>query len=380
MRTGAPGAAQDGDADGVAWLEVRVDAPPGADEADVERLEAWLGEAGALSVTFLDAEEIDEGGVGAGTSGRGVDTDASLAHAVLEPAPGETRLWRRVTLVGLFERGSEAADVRADLAEAAGAFGLDPAPVTALRRLADRAWERVWMDDFRAMRFGPRFVVAPHHLLDADGGEAGAERAVATRAADGAGEEADPVEISDDDVVLALDPGLAFGTGTHATTAQCLEWLGARTDRDRRPFAGRGVIDYGCGSGVLAIAALLLGAERAVAVDIDPQALEATRANARANGVDGRLVVGLPAILDGAAPADVLLANILHGPLEALADTLAGLVRPGGSLVLSGLLTTQSEALRVRYTRAFVFEPDASRDGWALLSATRRDVPSPGRG
>ena len=351
----------DGGAAGDSWLEVRVDAPPGSDEPGIERLEDWLVEAGALSVTLLDAEA---GAPGRDGASRGVETEASLAGAVLEPAPGETRLWRRVALVGLFERGSDADAVRGELAHAAAALGLDPVPVTAARALADAAWERVWMEDFRAMRFGPRFVVAPRHLVGA-GAAAGGEEG-----GDGGG----------NDVVLALDPGLAFGTGTHATTALCLEWLGAGTDRMRAPFANRIVIDYGCGSGVLAIAAVLLGATRAIAVDIDPQALEATRANAAANGVADRVEVGPPELLDGAPPADALLANILHGPLAALADRLAALVRPGGALVLSGVLVSQGPALRLRYTSAFDFGPDASRDGWARLTATRRDDPPPRAG
>ena len=343
--SGDGGSAGDG---GASWPEVRVEVPAGTDEAGVERLERWLGEAGALAVTYLDAETA-EGGPG------GADDAASLAHAVLEPAPGQMRLWRRVALVALFEQGAPPPGVRASLAAAAAELGLDPVPVTTLRSLADAAWERVWMDGFRPMRFGPRFVVAPRHLA----GEA---------AADG------------DDVVLALDPGLAFGTGTHATTALCLEWLGAGTDRMRAPFANRTVIDYGCGSGVLAVAAVLLGAERAIAVDIDPQALEATRLNAAANGVGDRVEVGPPGILDGAPPADALLANILQGPLEALADALAALVRPGGALVLSGVLASQGPTLRLRYTPAFDFGPDASRDGWARLTATRRDDPPPHAG
>ena len=351
-------AAGPADPSGPDWLEARVEAPRGADEAAVERLEDWLTEAGALSITSLDAEAPRDG---AGEA-RGVDDEATLAHAVLEPAPGETRLWRSVALVALFERGSDPDAVRAALAGAAGALGLDPAPAASFRRLADTAWERVWMDDFRPMRFGPRFVVAPHHALGAPARGDGDR--------DGAG-------IADDDVVLALDPGLAFGTGTHPTTAQCLAWLGAGTAAGAAPFAGRTVIDYGCGSGVLAVAAALLGARRAIAVDIDPQALEATRDNARANGVAECVEVGPPTLLDGAPPADVLLANILHGPLVELADRLTALVRPGGALVLSGVLVSQGPSLRVRYTPGFAFGPDASRDGWALLSATRRDDPPP---
>ena len=328
-------------APGAPWPEARVEVPPGTDEAGIERLERWLEEAGALSITCLDAEAAD-----------GADDAASLAHAVLEPAPGETRLWRRTALVALFGQGSEPGAVRDALSRAARDAGLDPVPAVSVRRLEDALWERVWMDDFRPMRFGPGsgpgLVVAPHHLAP------GARRAGR-------------------DVVLALDPGLAFGTGTHPTTALCLDWLAAGVGADPAPFAGRTAIDYGCGSGVLAVAAALLGATRVVAVDIDTQALEATRANARANGVGDRVETGPPELLEGAAPVDALVANILHGPLAALAGTLAALVRPGGALALSGLLVSQGPSLRLSYTSAFDFGPDVSRDGWALLSATRRD-------
>lgn len=311
------------------WPEVGVRATP----ASAEALERWLLEAGALAVTLHDARDDDD-----------------IAHAVLEPAPGEVRLWDHLTLVGLFAQGMSDVALAEALGRAATSLADDAPglPEYRISRLADSVWERAWMADFAPMRFGPRFWVCPsHHAL-----------------------------VDETAVTLRLDPGLAFGSGTHATTAQCLEWLGGDTGRTLSPFEGLHVVDFGSGSGVLAIAAALLGAARVHATDIDPQALAATASNAAANGVGERVTVCSPAALaaslGGAAPVDILLANILFGPLEALADTFAALVRPGGSLVLSGLLGTQVDAVRLRYNSRFDFGPGRSRDGWALLEATRR--------
>ncbi len=169
-----------------------------------------------------------------------------------------------------------------------------------------------------------------------------------------------------DAVNLLLDPGLAFGTGTHPTTALCLEWL------DGQELAGRQVLDFGCGSGILAIAALLLGAERAVGTDIDPQALEASRDNASRNGIEpARFPVYLPADLPQ-RQADVLVANILAGPLVSLAPQLTGLVRPGGLLALSGILAEQAAEVRAAYSAHFDLDPTAEREGWIRISGRRR--------
>jgi len=312
-----------------AWPEVSVRAIP----ARVEALEAWLFEAGALTVTLHDARDDD-----------------AIEHAVLEPLPGEIRLWDRLTLVGLFAQAFDDAELEISLADAALALGLE-LPDYRLSRLPDRVWERVWMEDFKPMRFGPGLWICPTH-----------------------GEVADP-----DAVTIRLDPGLAFGSGTHATTALCLERLARDTGETREPLRGCRVLDYGCGSGVLAIAAALLGAEAVVAVDIDSQAIEATRLNAALNAIDDRLLAGEPGLLESAAEGadagfDILLANILMAPLEALAETFAGLLAPGGTLVLSGLLESQGESLRLRYNQWFEFAPGKSRDGWALLEATRRAI------
>jgi ribosomal protein L11 methyltransferase len=176
---------------------------------------------------------------------------------------------------------------------------------------------------------------------------------------------------ADSAVLLELDPGLAFGTGTHATTAQCLEWLDSAA-RDGDWLSRSDVIDYGCGSGILAIAALLLGARAAIAMDIDPQALLATRQNAERNGVLGRLNVTDDPQVAG-AQADVVVANILAGPLVELAPLLAERVRAGGRIALSGLLVEQADAVTAAYRPWFDIGLTGARDGWGLLTGCRRE-------
>ena len=303
------------------WLEVSV----ATTRALVEPLEEWLFEAGALSVTLSDGIE-----------------DEQLSHAVLEPSPGEVRLWDEVTLVGLFPQGSTEQQVDDALQQAAVLTGVEKSAYR-VKPLLEQVWERTWMDTFKPMRFGHRFWICPT--------------------------QSEPVEA--DHVTLKLDPGMAFGTGTHATTAQCLQWLGEQTEIDLRPLLGKTVIDYGCGSGVLAIASLLLGASHAWAVDIDQQALLATRENADTNGVAAGLSVGLPEILNDVT-ADIVIANILFQPLMELADTMAERVAEGGFLVMSGILEEQMEPLRMRYNKAFNFAAGRASDGWALMTATRR--------
>lgn len=303
------------------WQEVTVR----AEKSDVEQLEQWLFESGALSVTLRDSHSDDD-----------------LTHAVLEPVPGEVRLWEQVTLVGLYAHETTPEQLHNALLLSAAIHEL-ALPEYQLDALADREWERTWMDTFKPMRFGERFWICPTRQEPPDS----------------------------DAINLRLDPGLAFGTGTHATTAQCLEWLGAQTARSLSPLSSRTVIDYGCGSGVLAIAALLLGASRAWAVDIDDQALLSTRENALHNGVAERLEIGQPDLV-GDVVADIVLANILFKPLMGLADVMASTVKPGGCLILSGILEDQMEALQLRYNQYFEFAPGQATDGWALMTATRR--------
>jgi ribosomal protein L11 methyltransferase len=272
-------------------------------------VEEILVRHGAQSVTFSDAGDLP----------------------VLEPAPGETPLWSHTRVTGLFDADADIAKLIEDLK---ASLALDELPEHSLETLADREWEREWLRDFRAMRFGARLWICP----------------------------ADSTPDQADAVVVRLDPGLAFGTGTHATTAMCLEWL------DGHPPAGRHVIDYGCGSGILAIAACKLGASDVTAVDIDPQAIQATQENARRNAVS--LQAMLPGEFDAAA-ADLLLANILANPLIELAGILKGLVKPGGCIVMTGILAEQAEAVMAAYRDSFVFDESVVRDEWVLLVGRR---------
>ncbi|WP_405227366.1 50S ribosomal protein L11 methyltransferase [Lentisalinibacter sediminis] len=283
------------------------------DGLDAARVEEALEDLGAGAVTYSDAGD----------------------SPVLEPAPGATPLWPATLVTALFD---EHLDEQVLTAGLHAALDLDELPAWRVETLADRAWEREWLRDFRPMRFGQRLWVCP------TGG----------------------VVEEPDAVVLDMDPGLAFGTGTHATTALCLEWL------DAARIAGHRVLDYGCGSGILAVAALLLGAGEATATDIDAQALTATGANAARNDVAGRLGVVAPEELVDAA-FDIVLANILAAPLAALAPRLAGLTRSGGEIVLSGILASQAEEIRAAYERWFEIAPAVAREDWIMISGRRRE-------
>lgn len=285
---------------------------------DPAPFEDSLFAAGAVAVTLADAAD----------------------DPVLEPLPGTTPLWPTVRLEALFPDGTDPAAILEELRASLPAS----LPPHRSSLLADRVWEREWLKDFRPMRFGKRLWVCP-------GGQRPADAAL------------EPGVVP---VLLELDPGLAFGTGTHPTTALCLEWL------DAAQLAGKTVIDYGCGSGILAVAALQLGAAKAWGVDIDPQALVASRENAKRNGVGSQLSLQThdqPLADKG----DILLANILAEPLHKLANGLAGQVAPGGWIVLSGILETQAEAVAARYAPWFDIGPPAIREGWARLDGRRRD-------
>lgn len=290
------------------WLQIRLAITP--DQASA--LEDQLLELGAVSVTFMDAED----------------------QPIFEPDLGTTPLWSHTHLLALFEDGTDGDAVLAHLRLLRGG----ELPEHQVERIEDQDWERSWMDNFHPMRFGRRLWIVPswHQAPEPDA------------------------------VNLLLDPGLAFGTGTHPTTALCLEWLDGQDLNDCT------VLDFGCGSGILAIAALLLGAPRAVGTDIDPQALEASRDNAARNGIDpARFPVYLPADLPPQA-ADVVVANILAGPLVQLAPTITAQVAPGGRLALSGILAEQAEEVRSAYAGAVELDPTAEKDGWVRISGVRR--------
>lgn len=287
------------------------------DKHHSEQAEQALLELGALSVTLKDAED----------------------QPVLEPLPGETPLWDRIILTGLFDADIDSQAIGAQLQQSLRQLQPDSEHNSAIKieALEDKDWIRAWMDDYKPMQFGERLWVCPRHLPPPQ----------------------------PDAVNLMLDPGLAFGTGTHPTTALCLQWL------DQHPPQGKRVLDFGCGSGVLAIAALLLGADHADATDIDPQALTATRDNAEANQVADSInaygVEDLPA-----GQYDIVLANILAGPLQELAPQLAERCKSGGNIVLSGILETQAEKILEAYSPWFELEPVAIKDEWIRVSGQKK--------
>ena len=288
-----------------------------------------------MELDSLDAAEVEDAFLRIGAFS--VTLSDAGSEPVLEPGPGETPLWSRTSITGLFSDATNADSlagrVRAEL-------GVAQLPTWCIEVLHDRAWEREWLKDFGAMRFGERLWICPTgHEVNAD-----------------------------DAVVVDLDPGLAFGTGTHATTALCLEWL------DGIDLRGRSVLDYGCGSGVLAIAALKLGARTATGMDIDHQALLATRENATANGVQVT-VCDRPAAIEGSF--DIVVANILAGPLVEFADSITARLASHGMLALSGVLCEQADEVMAAYETGIEFEKPEFReqDGqtWSRLTGRRKD-------
>ena len=290
------------------WLQITLEST----RDDAPRLGDALEEAGAVSVSLegADAEPLFE-------------TDWH----------DTTPVWKQTRVVALF---AEDADIPEAMRMVATLLSLPAVPAFKTETVADQDWVRAWMDRWRPIHFGANLWVVPSWLT--------------------------PPEPAAANVIL--DPGMAFGTGTHATTAMCLEWLAAHPPRDLD------VIDYGCGSGILAIAALKLGAAHALGTDTDPQALTVSRENAERNQVTGRLALCLADAVPADASADVVLANILAGPLVHLAPRLTALVRPRGRLVLSGLLANQADEVEAAYAAQFVFERHV-HDGWAMLAGRK---------
>lgn len=295
------------------WLQIKIDVTPEQSDAYEDILLA----AGCAAVTFEDAKD----------------------QPIFEPDLGTTPLWSSTTLTGLFDATYDLNKtlefVRASHQEQ---FADQPLPPTKAEILEDKDWERAWMDNYHPMQFGEKLWICPSWR-----------------------------EVPDPDAVnLMLDPGLAFGTGTHPTTALCLQWL------DSEPLQDKTVVDFGCGSGILGIAALLLGAQHVNAIDIDPQALQATADNMERNNIsDDQLQAYLPE----KAPeveADYVVANILAGPLEELAPTIASHVKSGGRLALSGLLSNQAEQIQKTYSQWFDLEPIAQQEDWIRVTGTKR--------
>ncbi len=296
------------------WLELSLRCRA-ADEA---RVETALEDLGALSVSLMDA------------------ADADNEQAILEPGVGQTPLWPEITMLALFDvdinehlllHALDAYDDRIDLSSAT------------FRIVADQDWERAWMDQYAPMKFGERTWIIPWNMD-------------APPEAEGA-------------VVVRLDPGLAFGSGTHPTTALCLTWL------DGLDLRGKTVLDVGCGSGILALAAVKLGAEQAVGIDNDPQALAASSDNAERNGVGARLAVFSPED----APVTtypVVVANILAAALDQLADSLAARTVPGGVIALSGILHGQEIDLLKRFAPWFESLEATQLNDWMRITGQRR--------
>ncbi len=253
---------------------------------------------------------------------------------VLEPGVGETPLWPSVCVTALFNADTPIEPLTRLLSLVPG---VDWPHQVSFRKFEDQQWERTWMDRFKPMRFGAGLWIVPGN------GEAPAD---ATH-------------------ILRLDPGLAFGTGTHPTTRLCLEWI------DGYDFSDKYVIDYGCGSGVLGIGAALKGAKTVICVDNDPQALTATRDNAARNGVETTIECYSPEQF-APQPADVMLANILAGPLVELAPRLSRSLGPGGRLVLSGILEAQAEEVKSAYREAFSDLRIKVLDGWVLITGKKQ--------
>ena len=295
------------------WIQLQIPADP--DNAD--QLEDLLMEMGCDAVSMEDAAD----------------------QPLYEPDPGTTPLWSQTTVTGLFDSDRDIEQLCADIRDAWHQQTQQALPEIEVTLVEDKDWERAWMDNFQPLKFGERLWIVPswHEALDPDAAN------------------------------LMLDPGLAFGTGTHPTTALCLEWL------DGQDVQGKQVIDYGCGSGILGLAALLLGANLVIGVDTDPQALEASRENARRNGVDdSKLALYLPED-EPDKQADVMLANILAQPLIGLAPHLASRTRPGGDLVLSGILSNQVREVMAVYEPWFVMDEPEQREEWIRLTGRRND-------
>jgi len=290
------------------WLQAHLT----VDKSRAPLIELLFENLGAVAVTLGDAGD----------------------EPMLEPAPGETPLWRATRVSGLFGGDTDPDDLRSQVTQA---LASDASGNLRLEHLADRDWERAWMDRFKPMRFGRRLWIRP----------SGSEIAQV------------------DAVVIDLDPGLAFGTGTHPTTALCLEWL------DGQDLVGKRLIDFGCGSGVLAIAAIKLGALHAIAVDHDPQAVLATHDNAERNRVGDRISVVNSA--DFAPQAvDLVVANILANVLIDLAQQIQDMLKRDGRLLLSGILRDQADAVVQAYADGIAFDPIESRQDWVLLAGTKR--------
>ena len=291
------------------WIQLRVHTTEKHAETVSDMLMSW----GAQAVSFVDAQDTP----------------------IYEPLPGEVIYWANTVVVGLFDAEHPMDKVVKQLQQVS--FFKDGVDYK-LEQLEDKDWEREWMDNFHPIKFGNRLWVCPSWR-----------------------EIPDPTAVN-----VMLDPGLAFGTGTHPTTALCMQWLDATIEPQQT------VVDFGCGSGILGIAALKLGAQRVVGVDIDPQAIEASTANAKRNNVEGQIELYLPKDQPKDFQADVVVANILAGPLAELSCIISAYVKPGGLLALSGILESQAQSVIDAYAAEFEFDPVAVKEEWVRLTARKK--------
>ncbi|TCJ98299.1 [LSU ribosomal protein L11P]-lysine N-methyltransferase [Volucribacter psittacicida] len=289
----------------MAWIQIRLNST----NQQAEIIGDYLEQLGSVSVTFMDSQDTP----------------------IFEPLPGETRLWGNTDVIALF-------DAETDMPPIVNALKakhyITNENAYKIEQIEDKDWEREWMDNFHPMQFGKRLWICPSWRKVPD-----------------------PQAVN-----VMLDPGLAFGTGTHPTTALCLEWL------DSLDLQGKTIIDFGCGSGILAIAALKLGAKQAIGIDIDPQAILASRNNAIANGVENQLQLYLSKDVPTELRADLVIANILAGPLKELYPNIKTLVKPQGELGLSGILATQAESVCQRYQDGFDLDPVTCREEWCRIT------------
>ena len=290
------------------WIQLKINTT----NQYAEQFSDLLEESGAVSVTFQDTYD----------------------NPVFEPLPGETRLWGNTDLIGLYDADI---DTHQLISMLQGSPLFSDEITYKIEQLEDKDWEREWMDNFHPMKFGQKLWICPSWR-----------------------------EVPDPNAVnVMLDPGLAFGTGTHPTTSLCLQWLDSLDLKDKT------VIDYGCGSGILAIAALKLGAKSVIGVDIDPQALQASRDNAERNHVSEQLSLFLAKDLPANLEADIVVANILAGPLKELEPNIEILVKPNGLVGLSGILATQADSVYKAYQADFQLDPIVTLDEWCRITGRK---------
>lgn len=294
----------------MAWIQIRI----GATETTAEAISDALLAQGSASVTFMDSKDTP----------------------IFEPKIGEVKYWTNTTVIGLFDANHDMQTVVAQLAKLPE---LTSDFTHTIEQLEDKDWEREWMENFHPIQFGKRLWICPSWR-----------------------------DIPDPNAInVMLDPGLAFGTGTHATTALCLRWL------ESLDLSGKTVVDFGCGSGILGIAAIKLGAKRVIGIDIDPQALDASKDNAKRNGVADQLEVYLPSN-QPSLQADVVVANILAQPLRELNEVILALLKPQGEIALSGVLVEQADSVRTCYQQQVTLTPTTCEGEWVRIDGVKHSA------